>query len=240
MKHVTKTFGFVIAACVLTATMYSCKGNSGSSEKCATDSVSATTTTVTTTTTIDGNGTDMSGSNKNGTNTTAKESDKNSNGKKIVMADETGAAGTLHVTSPAFGNNGVIPIKYTCDGQGVTPPIDVKNIPVGTKSLTLIVHDYNATPGQGFTYWLIWNLDTLGHIPENFRSSHEGMNAAKEYGNTPLCAKSGDHRYHFMVYAMDSKVLIGKNATKASIEKVMSGHVLAKGEMVGIYNKHLE
>ena len=184
------------------------------------------------------------GANNNESGEAAYESDKSPNSKHRknypANAGEPTGPGTLKVMSPAFANFSVIPVKYTCDGAGVTPPLNVTNIPPGAKSLTLIVHDYNATPEGGFTYWIIWDLDTLGVIPENFRSSHESMNSAKEYGNTPLCAKSGNHKYHFIVYALDCRLVIGKNTTKSSIENVMRGHVLAKGETVGIYNKHLE
>ena len=249
MKRITKTFCLAIACMALFTAMHSCKSTSetSNSTKCS-DSLAtanAATTAVTSATTSD-TATGGVGSTGGMTSNAKKEKEsgkimKNSAINKIAkMADETAGRGSLNVTSPAFGNGGVIPVKYTCDGSGVTPPINVNNIPSGTQSLTLIVHDYNATPGEGFTYWIIWNLDTLGSIPENFRNSHEGMNAAKQYGNTPLCAKSGNHKYHFIVYAVDCKLVIGKNTTKQSIEQVMKGHVLSKGELVGVYNKNLE
>ncbi len=179
---------------------------------------------------------------------TESEQDKANTGKKAKMANgvkTTGPAeptsGTrLNITSTAFANNGVIPVKYTCDGDGFTPPLNFGTVPPGTKSYALIVHDYNAYPTHGFTYWIIWNLDTTGFIPENFRSSHESMNAAKQYGYTPICSRSGDHKYHFIVYALDARLVLGKNTTKTMIEDVMRNHILGKGELVGIYNKRLE
>ena len=165
---------------------------------------------------------------------------KPSDREAMERASEPTGPGKLVVTSTAFDNMGVIPVKYTCDGQGATPPLKVTNIPPAAKSLTVIVYDYDATPEHGMTFWIVWNLDTYGIIPEDFHNDHENMNAAKQYGNTPLCAKSGNHKYHFIVYALDTRLVIGRNTTKASIEKVMRGHVLAKGELVGVYNKQLE
>jgi len=170
-----------------------------------------------------------------------RESDrmKTGTGKPTEQSMEPTGPSILSVSSPAFGSGNVIPIKYTCDGQGATPPINVGNIPPGSRSLAMIVHDYEATPQGSFTYWLIWNLDTT-NIPENFVNNHEGMNAAKQYGYTPVCAKSGNHKYHFIVYALDTKLIMPKTTTKEGLESVMKGHILGKGEVVGVYNKHLE
>lgn len=142
----------------------------------------------------------------------------------------------LTITSSAFKSNDMIPPKYTCDGQGTTPPISIGNIPGGTRSFVLIVHDYEATPKAGFTHWIIWNIDTTGYIPEGFINDHESINAAKQYGYAPICPKSGTHKYHFTVYALDVKLVLDKNTTKQSIENVMRPHVLAKGDLAGTYN----
>ena len=163
-----------------------------------------------------------------------------SNANTVRMPEEPTSGTKLNITSSAFQNNGVIPVKYTCDGQGATPPLNFGTPPAGTKSYALIVHDYNAYPTHGFTYWIIWNLDTTGFIPENFRSSHESMNAAKQYGYTPIFSRSGDHKYHFIVYALDTRMILGKNTTKGMIENTMKNHILGKGELVGVYNKRLE
>jgi len=244
MKHTARKIGItviVILNCLLIFSLHSCKSNSDTSNymRCE-DSLSMyTKTTVSTDTTTMANDNDTA-------TTVDKEGhirhkmSKGHSESYAENANEPTGPGTLVVTSSAFENYGVIPVKYTCDGSGVTPPLKVTGMPEGTKSLALIVHDYNAGPEGGRTFWIIWNLDTYGIIPENFHSDHEGMNEAKQYGNTPLCAKSGNHKYHFIVYALECNLVIGKNTTKSSIEKVMRGHVLAKGELVGVYNRRLD
>jgi Raf kinase inhibitor-like YbhB/YbcL family protein len=252
MKHILKNIGFAIASCLFISALYSCNGNeTASGTKCA-DSTANTTTTATTTTATN-NTTSAGGNVANAAGTGASANAGKENGARESDRMKAGAAGKpteqsmeptgpalLSVSSPAFGTGNVIPVKYTCDGQGATPPINVTNIPDGTKSLTLIVHDYEATPEGGFTYWLIWNLDASGNIPENFVNNHEGMNAAKQYGYTPICAKSGNHKYHFIVYALDTRLVMPKTTTKQGLESVMKDHILGKGEVVGVYNKHLE
>jgi len=146
----------------------------------------------------------------------------------------------LVVSSSAFTNYGVLPLKYTCEGEQASPPLNVTNIPAGTQSLAIVMYDTHATAKGGMTYWMMWDLDTTGFIPENFVSDHESMNSAKEYGYQPVCPKAGTHYYHFMVYALDTKLLEGKHTTRATLENAMRGHILSKGELVATYNRHLE
>lgn len=145
----------------------------------------------------------------------------------------------LVVTSSAFVNNGMIPVKYTCLGQQASPPITVANVPEGTRSLAMIVHDPDAPVKGGFTHWVIWNIEpATTTISENFRNDNEGLNGMKEMGYRSMCPPSGTHHYHFVVYALDVLLNINKKTTdKAALEKVMKGHILASGEIVGTYDK---
>ncbi len=93
-------------------------------------------------------------------------------------------------------------------------------------------------PAGYFTHWLIWNIDVDGGtIPENFKNDNEGMNSAQQIGYVGMCPPTGTHHYHFKVYALDTKLNIPKQSDKAALEKVMQGHILAWGEMVGTFNK---
>ena len=75
------------------------------------------------------------------------------------------------------------------------------------------------------------------NIPEDFRPENVGMNGAKKAGYKGMCPPSGTHHYHFKVYALDTKLNIDKSTDQAGLEKVMEGHILAKGELIGTYNK---
>ena len=156
----------------------------------------------------------------------------------ITMAAFT-AKKSLTVTSSAFASNGMIPAKYSCLGQEASPPLTIGNIPDGTKSLAIIVHDPDAPMTGGFTHWVVWNIDpTTTNIPENYKSSDEGLNGMKQKGYKGMCPPRGTHHYHFMVYALDVKLSIDKSTTgKAELEKVMAGHILAQGDLVGTFDK---
>jgi hypothetical protein len=143
----------------------------------------------------------------------------------------------LTVTSSAFTDGGMIPSKYTCEGTETSPPIKVTDIPAGTKSLALIVHDPDASAPGGFTHWVVWNLDVNGMIPEDFKSGVQGLNGTNKSGYKGMCPPTGTHHYHFKVYALDVVLNIDKASNKAALEKAMDGHILGEGEIVGLYAK---
>ena len=144
----------------------------------------------------------------------------------------------LKITSTSFANNGSIPSKYSCEGEEVSPPLLISDIPSGTKSLAIILHDPDAPREGGFTHWVVWNIDPgNNNIPENFKGAQQGLNGAGQPGYKGMCPPSGTHHYHFMVYALDTKLDIDKKTDKAGLEKSMQGHILAQGDLVGLYKK---
>jgi Raf kinase inhibitor-like YbhB/YbcL family protein len=142
----------------------------------------------------------------------------------------------LIITSPVFEHNSSIPEKYTCDGENVNPPLNINGIPEGTKSLVLIVDDPDAPMGT-WVHWVVWSLPPKAKIEENMISETEGLNdfRRQQYGGP--CPPSGTHRYFFKVYALDTVLELSPNSRKKDVEKAMTGHTLAKGEIVGLYRR---
>jgi Raf kinase inhibitor-like YbhB/YbcL family protein len=143
----------------------------------------------------------------------------------------------LSVTSTSFTNNGLIPAKYSCEGEEISPPLKITDIPPGAKSLALTVHDPDAPAKGGFTHWVVWNIDTNGNIPENFKNAEQGMNGSNKAGYKGMCPPSGTHHYHFKVYALNTRLTIERNTDKSGLEKAMRTHIMAEGELVGLYAK---
>jgi Raf kinase inhibitor-like YbhB/YbcL family protein len=143
----------------------------------------------------------------------------------------------LIITSTAFTKNGMIPIKYSCEGDDVNPPLHIAGVPSGTQSLALIMHDPDAPMKGGFTHWVMWNIDVDGNIPENYKGAEQGMNGMAHKGYKGMCPPSGVHHYHFKVYALDTKLKLDQNTDKGKLENAMGGHILAEGDLVGLYRK---
>jgi len=146
------------------------------------------------------------------------------------------AQSSLTVKSSAFQNNSFIPVKYTCDGEGVNPPVSIAGLPRETKSMALIIDDPDAPSGT-FDHWVMWNIPPGDKIEENSAPGKEGKNGKMENKYAPFCPPTGTHHYHFKVYALDAKLDLDNNTDKKALLKAMEGHVLASGELVGLYKK---
>ena len=143
---------------------------------------------------------------------------------------------TLSISSAAFQEAGVIPLKYTCDGQEVNPAIRIENIPQGTKSLALIVEDPDA-PNGTFDHWLAWNIEPTSLIKENSDPGVSGKNGAGKTGYHAPCPPSGYHRYFFNVFALDSDLELQAGSDKHALNTAMESHILAKGTLMGRFQR---
>lgn len=146
------------------------------------------------------------------------------------------AQSTLIIKSAAFEDNGFIPVKYTCDGEGINPPLTIGNLPVEAKSLALIIEDPDAPSGT-FDHWVIWNIPPKDRIEENTTPGVEGKNGQKENRFAAFCPPSGTHHYHFKVFALDEMLNLHDNTDKKGLMMAMEGHVIASGELIGLYNR---
>jgi Raf kinase inhibitor-like YbhB/YbcL family protein len=144
---------------------------------------------------------------------------------------------TLGISSPDFKHEDYIPMKYTCEGTNINPPVDIKEIPKETVSLVLIMEDPDA-PGGIFDHWVVWNIHPTEAIKENSLPGITAKNSRGEYSYTGPCPPSGTHRYFFKVYALDTMLDLDDDADKKMVEQALQNHVLAYGEMMGLYKKH--
>jgi Raf kinase inhibitor-like YbhB/YbcL family protein len=142
----------------------------------------------------------------------------------------------LLVQSTAFGNNGHIPLQYTCEGDNTSPAIEIADIPEETKTLALIMEDPDAPSGV-FTHWLVWNMPVTNVISEK---SNEGISGINDFGKTGYggpCPPSGTHRYYFKIFALDAELSVSAGENKKALLEGMQGHILATGELMGRYRK---
>jgi Raf kinase inhibitor-like YbhB/YbcL family protein len=155
-----------------------------------------------------------------------------------IRPEEKTAKLTMEITSTAFQNHAKISSKYSCDGEGVNPPLSFSEIPANAKSLVLIVDDPDAPMGT-FTHWVLFNMDPqVREITENSvpKSALEGRNSIGKADFVGVCPPSGTHRYFFKLYALDA-VLNTLNPDEAELEKTMQGHMLQEAELVGTYSR---
>lgn len=105
-----------------------------------------------------------------------------------------------------------------------------------TQSLVLIMDDPDALRGT-FDHWIVWDIPPTNEIAEDSVPGTVGKNSLDHNDYTPPCPPSGTHRYFFKVYALDTALKLPKNSRKHDVEKAMTGHILAFGEIVGVYRQ---
>jgi Raf kinase inhibitor-like YbhB/YbcL family protein len=147
------------------------------------------------------------------------------------------AKATLQISSPVFEHEGNIPMEYTCEGKNINPPVTIKGIPKQAASLVLIIEDPDA-PGGVFDHWIVWNINPTETIGEDILPGITGKNSKGEYRYTGPCPPSGTHRYFFKVYALDTFLDLGDDADKKVVELALQDHILAYGELMGLYKLH--
>lgn len=151
---------------------------------------------------------------------------------------------TISVSSSAFEEGGMIPSKYTCDGQDISPPLKWEGIPEGTKSMALIADDPDAPMGT-WVHWVVWNIppdvkelaESVSPDPQLPDGSRQGITDFGRPGYGGPCPPSGLHRYYFKICALDTILDLPNRAKKADLLKATEGHVLAKGQLMGRYSR---
>ena len=144
----------------------------------------------------------------------------------------------MKLTSPAFENNGVIPVKYSCDGLDISPPLTLSDIPNGTESIAHIVDDPDAPMGT-WDHWIFWDADPVETINEDSTpyGAVLGMNSFKRLSYGGPCPPDREHRYFFRAYALDIKLQLPEGSSKGALLKAMENHILAESELMGRYDR---
>lgn len=164
--------------------------------------------------------------------------------KKSKGNDQEQGAMDLKITSTAFEQGDTVPVKYTCSGEDISPPLSIEGAPEGTRSFALIMDDPDA-PGQIWVHWVVANLpDSVTSIPEGASgalpgAAVEGVNSWEKTGYGGPCPPPGHgvHHYYFKLYALDTTLDVDATATKGEVVNAMSGHILAQAELMGTFER---
>jgi Raf kinase inhibitor-like YbhB/YbcL family protein len=150
---------------------------------------------------------------------------------------------TMTLTSPDFTAGAAVPARFTCDAEGASPALQWSGVPSAARSLALVVDDPDA-PQRTWVHWVLYDLphDSTG-LPQSVAAaqlptgSREGLNDWKKTGYGAPCPPTGRHRYVFTLYALDRALPDLQRPDKAQLLKAMEGHVLAKAQLIGTYQR---
>lgn len=146
----------------------------------------------------------------------------------------------LALASQVFGEGSQIPVDYSCKGQNVNPPLSITGVPVGTKSLALIMHDPDAVSGD-FVHWLMWDIPTstktiaANSVPAGAIQGINGSGQNRYMGPCPP-AGTGTHRYMFELYALDNTLGLESDASREQLQYSMADHIIAGHTLMGLFS----
>ncbi len=145
----------------------------------------------------------------------------------------------MKIKSPAFSENQLMPPTYACDGENISPPLEISDVPENSVSLALVMDDPDAPHGT-FTHWLIWDIPPqTQEISENSvpETALQGTNDGGQIGYMGPCPPGGTHRYFFKLFALNRKLNLSPNIKRQEFEREMTNSIIAKSEYVGLYTR---
>jgi Raf kinase inhibitor-like YbhB/YbcL family protein len=171
-------------------------------------------------------------------------------------SSNTGAIRTMKLQSSGFENGAKIDVRYTVESQDVSPPLSWTDVPTGTASFALICDDPDAPSprrpaSEPWVHWVLFNIaadirelpPAIGREaePVELPGARQGVNSWPSdnigYRGPAPPPGSGEHRYFFKLYALDTTLDLDPGATKQQVLSAMSGHVLAEGQLMGVYQR---
>jgi Raf kinase inhibitor-like YbhB/YbcL family protein len=147
----------------------------------------------------------------------------------------------LIITSPAFENEAVIPIRYTGRGADISPELQLSHVDDRAESIAIIMDDLGH-PIPEYNHWVIWNIRPMQIIPENIPhgpavdllgGAVQGRGYGKNRYRGPKPPFNWSHFYRYSVYVLDCRLDLPSHGRKRDLLKAMSGHILQQGSLVG-------
>ena len=158
----------------------------------------------------------------------------------------------MTLTSSAFTDGGMIPMKHAQAGHDVSPPLSWSGVPDSTRGFVLVVHDADARIGDGtddMLHWMVWNMPaTMTSLPEGVPQGSQApkvrqISGTGPYYRGPAAPATGPvHHYIFELYAVDNTFnvpAVGQSAvaTRAAVMSAIAGHMRGKATLVGLYRR---
>jgi hypothetical protein len=168
------------------------------------------------------------------------------------------AAPAMTMTVAGFSDGGQIPVKYSqaapgvANGEGLSPAITWTNVPAGTQTFVLNMHDMDVARNKTTddqAHWIVWNIPgAAAGLPEGVPKGAQLANGAYQFSATgtmyrgPGAGANGPmHHYMFELFALDTKLDVAPAAdafeSRANVMKAMQGHILGKAVYGGLFRR---
>lgn len=156
----------------------------------------------------------------------------------------------MRMTSPSFADGSVIPDKYTQAGQSISPALEWTNVPMGTVTFALLFHDPDVALQKKLddvTHWIAWNIPgSATKLEEGIKEGAtlpdgtiqgKNLRGANAYMGPGAPANAPEHHYTFELFALDTKLDLGPDASRADLMKAIDGHIIGKAVWEGRFHR---
>lgn len=151
------------------------------------------------------------------------------------------------VRSPDFATNRPVPVRYTVDGENISPHLEWSGVPLGARTLALIMRDPDAPSGD-FVHWVVYNLPPeLELLPagvpkievlRELDNARQGVNDTGRFGYAGPAPPGGEtHTFRFQLFALDGPLDLSGRVTAKDLEEAMRDHIIARAETIGTYSR---
>ncbi|MDB5431118.1 MAG: YbhB/YbcL family Raf kinase inhibitor-like protein [Caulobacter sp.] len=167
---------------------------------------------------------------------------------KILYQEEASQAAPeiISLRSPAFVDGGIIPVRYTADGSGLSPPLSWRGAPGRAASLVIVVEDADSPTLNPLVHAIVHDLPAVdGGLEEGALPSGQGGEADPAMGRNSFFKTGwlapdpppghGAHRYVFQIFALDYRLDLDKPPGRGVLAQLMRGHVVGRGKLTGLY-----
>jgi Raf kinase inhibitor-like YbhB/YbcL family protein len=156
----------------------------------------------------------------------------------------------MRLTSSSFADGSLIPDKYTQAGQSISPELSWTNVPMGTMSFMLLFHDPDVALQKKLddvTHWIAWNISgTTTKLEEGIKEGPmlpdggvqgKNLRGTNAYMGPGAPATAPEHHYTFELFALDTKLDLGPDASRADVMKAIEGHIIGKAVYEGRFHR---
>jgi len=170
--------------------------------------------------------------------------------ENLVTHDEafSAAPDVIMMTSPAFPPDGVIPVRYTEDGEKLSPPLEWVGVPPEAEALVLLVEDADSPTFKPLVHAILGELPPIdGGVPEGALPSSGSGEERFGMGRNSFMGQCwlppdpprghGQHRYAFQLFALDEAPVFNRAPGRSGLVAALRGHVIAKGLLIGTYGR---
>ncbi|SFR43595.1 hypothetical protein SAMN04487947_1414 [Halogeometricum rufum] len=178
---------------------------------------------------------------------TAQTADRAANRTLATDGGTDRTAESLTLSSSAFDAGATLPTRFSCDGEGVSPPLSVAGVPDDTAALAVVADDPDAPGSEPFVHWLLWNLPAdTAEIPADvpgegtvLGGARQGTNGGGDVGYYPACPPAGDgpHTYRFTLFALGDRLDVTAGARRDAVQRATDDATLERARLTATYER---